>query len=84
MPWFGTVSFCINSAGHLRSDRMAEPVLRDYVNKVTVLDDGRLSFPEVKHYLQDAEMNCTVFDEDGQVCGEDAFIFTLYIRSKQN
>ena len=83
----GTVSICIDSTGHYRPDpnnEMAVPALRDYANKATVLDDGRLSFPEVKSFLQDAKINCTVFDEDGHVCGEDAFNFTLFTRSKQN
>ena len=52
------------------------------MESITVLDDGRLSFPEVKNYFTNAVINCTVFAEDDRLCDEDAANITLLKRSK--
>ena len=47
------------------------PQLQNHLDSITVLDDGRLRFPEVSAFFDEATIdNCTVFAEDGQICGE--------------
>ena len=69
----GPGTLCINSTGHrtVSYSENAVSVLVSYLDSITVLDDGRLSFPEVNAFLEGARIdNCTVFAEDGQICGE--------------
>lgn len=67
-------TLCINKTGHRTESYSGDAVpaqLRSHLHSITVLDDGRLSFPEVSAFFDNATIdNCTVFAEDGQICGE--------------
>ena len=81
----GPATLCINATGHRTvsySKTVPAPELRIHMESITVLDDGRLSFPEVNYYFTNATINCTVFAEDGRLCNEDAASITLLKRSK--
>ena len=69
----GPSTLCINSTGHrtVSYSENAGSQLQSHLDSITVLDDGRLSFPEVSAFFDGATIdNCTVFAEDGQICGE--------------
>ena len=69
----GPGTLCIKITGHrtISYSENAVSQLESHLDSITVLDDGRLSFPEVSVFFDEATIdNCTVFAEDGQICGE--------------
>ena len=82
----GSGTLCINRTGHRTVSFSIEriPQLEKHLNSITVLDDGRLSFPEVSFFFERATIdNCTVFADDGRTCGESRASIILLRRSKR-
>ena len=83
----GSSTLCIDRTGINRTEEYsaADPLqqLRSHLSSITVLEDGRLSFPEVSFFFDGARINCTVFDGDGRTCGQSSANIELLKRSKQ-
>jgi hypothetical protein len=80
----GSGTLCIDRTGH-RTESYSTTQLKNHLDSITVLDDGRLRFPEVSFFFENAAIdNCTVFADDGQICGEleSRVNITLLRRSK--
>ena len=79
-------TLCIDRTGYRTVSYSMDGIrqLKDHLDSITVLDDGRLSFPEVSFFFDGATIdNCTVFADDGRMCGESGATITLLKRSKQ-
>ena len=81
----GSGTLCVNRTGH-RTESYSRPgnaQLERHLDSITVLEDGRLSFPEVNFFFEGATIdNCTVFADNGQMCGESSADIALLKRSK--
>ena len=82
----GSGTLCINRTGHRTVSYSMGGIqqLKVHLDSITVLDDGRLSFPKVNFFFDKATIdNCTVFADDGRICGESNATIILLKRSKQ-
>ena len=74
---------CINATGHRTvSSTKESSALSQHLDSVTLLNDGRLRIADIGTLLDGAEINCTVFAEDGQLCGEAAATILLFRRGR--
>ena len=52
-------------------------------DKLSVLEDGQLNFASIERFQRDAELNCSVYDEEGHQCAVNYLTFRLLSRSKK-